>query len=119
MTDTDRDPYERPEYMPPPDHPLLAAARLTDWIADHQSLDAALRLVGVSQDALMFVAGQRALRARLFETGRADVIATANRESKYVRIDLTDEDKAAITLYQAIACDALLIGLAAAQELGS
>lgn len=109
--------------LPDPNTPLIRAARENDALADSRGLEGACREIGIDFAILNHIAEQRALRARLVETGRIDEIrnppsAWSLDGSTRERLasgdpwypNLSDEDHKAIAVLTMIYMDAITIG---------
>lgn len=114
--------------LPDPNSPLLRAARENDALAESRGTEGACRDLGIDIDILNHIAEQRALRARLIQTGRIDEVRHApsawsldgSTRERLASGDpwypkLTAEDHEAIALLTALYFDAIALGWRARQ----
>lgn len=114
--------------LPDPNTPLIRAARENDVLAESRGIEGACREIGIDLATLNHIAEQRALRARLVQTGRIDEIRNppsawsldgstrqrlVDRDPWYPK--LSDEDHQAIALLTSLYMDAIMIGWRALQ----
>lgn len=114
--------------LPDPNSPLIRAARENDALADNRGLEATCAEIGMDLAVLQHIAEQRALRARLLETGRINELRgppsamTLDGSTRQRLVDqdpwypkLSAEDHKAIALLTSVYSDAIAIGWRAHQ----
>lgn len=97
------------------DYTLAQAAYDNDDIADRDGYQAAISDLALSEDDLQYVAQQRALRAVLVQSGRADELREIHALGELATVDLSTDEQERLKALIPVYLDGICIGVRYAQ----